>query len=120
MKQAGIRSFFTIKVNWSETNHIPSDLFWWEGLDGSRVLAHTFDNPMQGYNGFVRPDCHVPTWRNYREKALHPETLLCVGYGDGGGGPTPEMVGARKAAPRLPDATQGPLDARQGLLRTRP
>ena len=92
MAQAGIANFFTIKVNWSETNHLPSDLFWWEGLDGSRVLTHTFDNPMAGYNGFVRPDCHVPTWKNYREKALHGESLLTVGYGDGGGGPTPEMV----------------------------
>ncbi|WP_026784942.1 alpha-mannosidase [Pleomorphomonas koreensis] len=107
LKQAGIRSFFTIKVNWSETNRIPSDLFWWEGLDGSRVLAHTFDNPMQGYNGFVRPDCHVPTWRNFREKARHPETLLCVGYGDGGGGPTPEMLAREeqlRVFPTLPKA----------------
>ena len=31
--------FFTIKVTWSETNKFPHDLFWWEGLDGSRVLA---------------------------------------------------------------------------------
>lgn len=92
LAQAGISSFFTIKVNWSETNHIPSDLFWWEGLDGSRVLAHSFDNPMAGYNGSVRPDCLMPTWRNFREKALHPQTLLSVGYGDGGGGPTLEMI----------------------------
>lgn len=105
--QAGIRNFFTIKVNWSETNHIPSDLFWWEGLDGSRVLTHTFDNPMAGYNGFVRPDCLVPTWKNYREKASHPETLLTVGYGDGGGGPTPEMVEREaqlRVFPTLPKA----------------
>ena len=53
LQQAGIDSFFTIKVNWSETNKFPHDLFWWEGLDGSRVLAHTFDNPLGGYNGGV-------------------------------------------------------------------
>jgi alpha-mannosidase len=90
--QGGMKSFFTIKVNWSESNHIPSDLFWWEGLDGSRVLAHTFDNPMHGYNGFVQPDCFVPTWKNFRQKDRHDTTLLCVGYGDGGGGVTPEML----------------------------
>ena len=50
LSQAGIDSFFTIKVNWSETNTMPYDLFWWEGLDGSRVLAHTFNNPVGGYN----------------------------------------------------------------------
>ena len=92
LKQGGIDNFFTIKVNWSETNHIPADLFWWEGLDGSRVLTHTFDNPMHGYNGFVQPDCFVPTWQNFRGKTKHPTTLLAVGYGDGGGGVTPTMV----------------------------
>ncbi|OWK22922.1 hypothetical protein AJ87_38730 [Rhizobium yanglingense] len=92
LRQGGMNSFFTIKVNWSETNQFPADLFWWEGLDGSRVLAHTFDNPMQGYNGFVRPDCFVPTWKNFRQKDKHETTLLAVGYGDGGGGVTPEMI----------------------------
>ncbi|TCU29205.1 alpha-mannosidase [Rhizobium azibense] len=92
LRQGGMNSFFTIKVNWSETNRFPADLFWWEGLDGSRVLAHTFDNPMQGYNGFVRPDCFVPTWKNFRQKDKHETTLLAVGYGDGGGGVTPEMI----------------------------
>ncbi|MDL2408529.1 glycoside hydrolase family 38 C-terminal domain-containing protein [Rhizobium calliandrae] len=92
LRQGGIDSFFTIKVNWSETNKFPYDLFWWEGLDGSQVLAHTFDNPMQGYNGFVQPDCFMPTWKNFRAKTLHDTSLLAVGYGDGGGGVTPEMV----------------------------
>ncbi len=92
LRQGGIDSFFTIKVNWSETNKFPHDLFWWEGLDGSRVLAHTFDNPMEGYNGRVRADCHIPTWKNFRGKVHHPTSLLAVGFGDGGGGVTPEMV----------------------------
>ncbi|HVY19720.1 MAG TPA: glycoside hydrolase family 38 C-terminal domain-containing protein [Bauldia sp.] len=92
LNQGGINSFFTIKVNWSETNRFPYDLFWWEGLDGSRVLAHTFDNPMSGYNGFVHPGSILPTWRNFRGKIHHNTTLLAVGYGDGGGGPQPEMV----------------------------
>lgn len=92
LKQAGIRSFFTIKVNWSETNKFPADLFWWEGIDGSRVLAHTFENPVGGYNGAVSPEALLQTWKNFRGKAAHRETLLAVGYGDGGGGVTPEFV----------------------------
>ncbi|OLP57753.1 alpha-mannosidase [Xaviernesmea oryzae] len=105
--QGGMKSFFTIKVNWSETNRVPSDLFWWEGLDGSRVLAHSFDNPMEGYNGFVRPDCIVPTWKNFRQKDRHDTTLLCVGYGDGGGGPSPEMIVREeqlRVFPAIPEA----------------
>ena len=92
LRQGGIDSFFTIKVNWSETNRFPHDLFHWEGLDGSRVLAHTFDNPIQGYNGTIRADCVLPTWRNFRGKTLHDESLLAIGFGDGGGGVTPEML----------------------------
>jgi len=92
LRQGGIDCFFTIKVNWSETNKFPYDLFHWEGLDGSRVLTHTFENPVHGYNGILRPDCIHPTWKNFRGKTLHDESLLAVGYGDGGGGVNPEML----------------------------
>jgi alpha-mannosidase len=110
LKQGGIDSFFTIKVNWSETNRFPADLFWWQGLDGSQVLTHTFDNPMQGYNGFVQPDCYVPTWKNFRGKTQHDTSLLAVGYGDGGGGVTPEMVEREvqlRDFPAIPQARWG-------------
>jgi alpha-mannosidase len=103
---AGIHDFVTIKVNWSETNKLPHDLFWWEGLDGSRVLAHTFDNPERGYNGDPRPGAVIATWRNYRGKHTHPESLLSIGRGDGGGGPTEDMmqsVSALEAFPRVPE-----------------
>jgi alpha-mannosidase len=92
LRQAGVDSFLTIKVNWSETNRFPYDLFWWEGLGGARVLAHTFDNPLAGYNGFVKATGTGPTWTNFRQKDRHDETLLAVGYGDGGGGVTPGMI----------------------------
>ena len=92
LNQAGVTSFFTIKVNWSETNTMPYDLFWWEGLDGSRVLAHTFNNPVGGYNAETGARAIVETWKNYRGKYAFPESLLAFGYGDGGGGPTEEML----------------------------
>ncbi|MGD0641242.1 MAG: glycoside hydrolase family 38 C-terminal domain-containing protein [Roseiarcus sp.] len=113
MRQGGIDSFLTIKVNWSETNRFPHDLFWWEGLDGARVLAHTFDNPIGGYNGEVRPGSIAPTWANFRAKTRHPETLLAVGYGDGGGGPTPEWIDAEVSLrdfPALPRARWSRVD----------
>jgi alpha-mannosidase len=110
LRQGGIDSFFTIKVNWSETNKFPLDLFWWEGLDGSRVLAHTFDNPKGGYNGVLQPAATLATWRNFRGKALHPTSLLAIGYGDGGGGTTPEMIEREKQLrdfPALPKLRWG-------------
>ena len=98
LRGAGIEHFFTTKLYWSETNRFPYDFFWWEGLDGSRVLAHLFDNPgtgqpgLGGYNGDPEPRTTVDTWRNYRAKHLYPEGLLTIGYGDGGGGTTPDML----------------------------
>jgi alpha-mannosidase len=92
LRLAGVSHFFTIKVNWSETNKMPFDLFWWEGLDGSRVLGHTFDNPVGGYNAKTSPRAILETWRNFRGKSHYPESLLSFGFGDGGGGPTEEML----------------------------
>ncbi|MFN2490994.1 MAG: alpha-mannosidase [Actinomycetota bacterium] len=102
LRGAGIDGFVTIKVNWSESNRFPYDLFWWEGLDGSRVLAHTFDNPDRGYCGVVGPVAFLETWANYRGKHRHPESLLSVGYGDGGGGPTAEMIERRRELAGFP------------------
>ena len=108
LRQAGIENFFTIKLTWSETNRFPYDLFWWEGLDGSRVLAHMFDNPghddlgTSGYNGDPSPWAAVKTWRNFRGKQFHDESLLSIGYGDGGGGMTFEMAEWMREMPTLP------------------
>lgn len=92
LRGAGISGFFTHKLNWSETNRFPYDLFWWEGLDGSRVLAHGFNNPAGGYNGVLGPSAALGVWTNYQQKGAWPKSLLTVGHGDGAGGPTEEMV----------------------------
>lgn len=102
LQQAGVTSFFTIKVNWSETNKMPYDHFWWEGSDGSRVLAHTFDNPVGGYNAELGPEANINTWWNYRGKHRFPESLLAFGYGDGGGGPTEEMLDRQRQLADFP------------------
>jgi alpha-mannosidase len=110
---AGIRHFLTIKLSWSETNRFPHDLFLWEGLDGTRVLAHMFDNPEGGYNGRVSPRAALATWRGFGGREAHPESLLSVGYGDGGGGPTDEMIERARALdgfPALPAQRFGRVD----------
>ena len=92
LRGAGMTGFFTYKLNWSETNRFPHDLFLWEGIDGSCVVAHTFENPGVDYNGDIAPlDVHG-TWRNFGGKRYHPESLLSFGWGDGGGGPSEKML----------------------------
>ncbi len=92
LRGAGMTGFFTYKLNWSEANKFPHDLFLWEGLDGSRVVAHAFENPGTDYNGDVAPRDLLGTWRNFRGKRRHPESLFSFGWGDGGGGPTEQML----------------------------
>ncbi|MBF6595055.1 MAG: alpha-mannosidase [Thermaceae bacterium] len=92
LQQGGIPYFFTTKLNWNETNPFPYDLYHWEGLDGTRVIAHSFLNPHQGYNGHIEALDVGETWRNFKGKRYHDTSLLSVGWGDGGGGPTLEML----------------------------
>lgn len=92
LRQVGLPYFFTTKLNWNETNPFPYDLWQWEGLDGSRVLAHGFWNPNESYNGRLEALDLAGTWKNFKGKRYHDTSLLTFGYGDGGGGPSDLMM----------------------------
>ncbi len=102
LESAGINNFFTTKLNWNETSVFPYDLFLWEGLDGSKVLAHCFWNPSDSYNAVINPKSLIDTWQNFKGKHFKvwleqhkiPKSLLAFGYGDGGGGPSREHLEA--------------------------
>jgi alpha-mannosidase len=105
LRGTGIEGFFTCKLNWNEVNAFPYDLFRWEGIDGSQVTAHMSDNPGPDYNGIIRAFDLLGTWRNFKEKRRHPESLFSFGWGDGGGGPTEKMLESYarlKSFPALP------------------
>jgi alpha-mannosidase len=107
---AGIPFFFTHKLSWSERNPFPYNLYWWEGIDATRVLAHSFTNPETGYNARVTALEVGETWQNFLGKQIHDTTLLSFGYGDGGGGPSEEMLerySRLRACPGLPDLKMG-------------
>jgi alpha-mannosidase len=98
IKQAGLEYFFTIKIGWNQYNRMPYDTFWWQGLDGTRVLTHFSTTPEAGgygastYNSNATPAQVIGTWTNFQQKELHHNLLMAFGYGDGGGGPTREML----------------------------
>ncbi|MEF2278497.1 glycoside hydrolase family 38 C-terminal domain-containing protein [Deinococcus sp. YIM 134068] len=113
LADGGLPFFFTTKLNWNETNRFPHDLYRWEGLDGTRVLAHSFLNPSpgEGYNGSVVAHDLLSTWANFRGARRHGESLFTFGWGDGGGGPTPEMLERYERVrdfPGLPRLNQRP------------
>ena len=54
-------------------------------------------------------DAFVPTWKKFMGKTLHDTSLLAIGYGDGGGGTTPEMV-EREEQLRLTKETEAKIE----------
>jgi alpha-mannosidase len=119
IKQAGMEYFFTIKIGWSQYNRLPYDSFWWQGIDGTRVLTHFSTTPDEGehastYNANATPQQLLGTWTNFRQKDLGrgnktPPLLMAYGFGDGGGGPTREMlenIDAMEALPGMPQIQQ--------------
>ena len=113
LRGAGMEGFFTYKLNWSETNEFPYDLYEWEGIDGSTVIAHDFENPGQDYNGNITPHDIYGTWRNFEGKRHHPESLFSFGWGDGGGGPSEQMLenyARLKSFPAMPRLRMAHVD----------
>lgn len=90
MKLAGIEWFLTQKISWNTTNAFPHHTFWWEGIDGSRIFSHF--PPVDSYNGDLSGADIGHTERNFRDKGAANRSLVPFGYGDGGGGPTREML----------------------------
>ena len=98
IKQAGLKYFMTIKIGWSQYNRLPYDTFLWRGLDGTEILTHfstvkEFGSPYAStYNSMANPKEALGTWAAFQQKELHRDLLMAYGYGDGGGGPSREML----------------------------
>jgi alpha-mannosidase len=86
----GMRRFVTQKLSWNKTNRFPHHTFWWEGLDGTMVLTHF--PPVDTYNAELRPDELAHASANFAEHRWSRHSLVPYGHGDGGGGPTREML----------------------------
>lgn len=102
IQQAGMKYFITHKMSWNQYNHMPDQILWWQGIDGTKVLTH-FLTTIGGYGGELLPHATTyngmvdatelfSTWNNFRQKELHNELITAYGWGDGGGGPTREML----------------------------
>jgi hypothetical protein len=108
----GMHRFVTQKLSWNKQNTFPHSTFWWEGLDGSRVLTHF--PPVDTYNAEITPEEFGFSIANFKDHAWSVDSLMPFGHGDGGGGPTREMLErARRLAHIESRATLeiGPPDA---------
>ncbi|MFF5647034.1 alpha-mannosidase [Streptomyces collinus] len=97
-KLAGNEWFLTQKISWNQTNKFPHHTFWWEGIDGTRIFTHF--PPVDTYNARFSGEEMSRAVRNYSEKGGASRSLAPFGWGDGGGGPTREIM---ERARRLAD-----------------
>ena len=124
MKKCGIDYFMTTKLAWNQFNKIPYDTMMWRGIDGSEVLTHLIttlgvNQPIKDffttYNGMLHPDAIMGGWMRYQNKDINNDILISYGYGDGGGGPTREML---ETSIRMEKGVKGIPKVRQEFART--
>ncbi|MBQ9544591.1 MAG: alpha-mannosidase, partial [Clostridia bacterium] len=116
MKKSGITKFVTSKISWNDQNTMPFDSFLWRGIDGTEIFTH-FITSQKLSEGFERRSTYVAqgtpsmiagTYARYQQKYYNGEVTSTVGFGDGGGGTTPDDIEnirrMKKALPGMPTA----------------
>ena len=100
---AGCSYFLTQKLSWNDTNKPAHHTFMWEGIDGTGIFTHF--PPADTYNGNFSADEVVRSARHFKDHDASPRSLYLYGWGDGGGGPEPDMI---ESAHRLRDLAGAP------------
>ena len=89
-RRAGFDWFLTQKISWNDTTKFPHHSFMWEGIDGSRIFTHF--PPADTYAAWCKIQELDYAEKNFQDKDLADRSLLLFGFGDGGGGPTRNMM----------------------------
>ena len=89
MTKCGLTAFVTTKIDWSQFTAFPYSMFQWEGADGTKILAVM---PPLNYNGNPVPKDCIAQWSQFKQKEHVEELPFPFGWGDGGGGPTMNMI----------------------------
>ncbi len=99
--KSGINTFMTTKISWNMINKMPFDTFMWQGIGEESVLTYfiTAQNPGDDpdsigttYSAELHPAALYKSWQRYQQKDINSNILIAFGFGDGGGGPTYEML----------------------------
>jgi alpha-mannosidase len=88
--EGGSNWFLSQKLSWSDTNLFPHHSFLWEGIDGTQIFTHF--PPADTYNAMISPAELHKAESSFLEKGRANTSLLPFGWGNGGGGPTRDMV----------------------------
>ena len=101
LKKSNVDRFVTSKISWNETNRMPYDVFMWQGIDGTEIFsyfltAQNYDRSRNTtyttYVGTITPQMVKGTYERFQQKEYTDKACITYGFGDGGGGPTMDML----------------------------
>lgn len=110
MKGCGIRYFATQKMARAlkGCDVFPYNNFWWEGIDGTRILTHFYKKN----NARLDPLDLITRWEEDRVQQENMDTFIFpFGFGDGGGGATREMAEVAKRVKDLEGAPRTHMES---------
>ena len=111
LNKTGVEYFVSSKISLNDTNTLPYETFKWKGIDGSEIFtalltSQEYSVPAKRrtvYGGMLKPSWVKGSWERYQQKDYSKSTLFTFGWGDGGGGPTKEMLeNARRLEKGIP------------------
>jgi len=89
LKKSGMDYFVTTKLRWNDTNKFLKEIFNWNGIDGSSLIAY---RPGQDYPAGVDDPNKIKNVLDEPAKHEIKKGLLLYGKGDEGGGPTQTQI----------------------------
>lgn len=118
LKLSGQDSFMTIKISWSNRTVFPYNSFYWEGVDGTRILVHM--PPEGNYNSLAGPKALLNAKNGIKQSDPKDRLMMVYGVGDGGGGPSETTLERNRRTsnvPYLPKVKMGSAQAYFDQLR---
>jgi alpha-mannosidase len=89
--KSGIKYLVTKKPHWGRGNRYPNTTLRWSGNDGSEILVHVLPQA-RDYNGLMRPLDLAAAEKGFTENADFDQFVYSMGVGDGGGGPSENII----------------------------
>ena len=128
LRKSGVDWFVTSKISWNDVNTMPYDVFRWRGVDGTPINAYFLTAQEKGqtdafnkgttYVANTDPRMIAGSYNRFQQKELTRESMVTFGYGDGGGGPTWEMLEMlRRQKKGIPGLPKGQIDFAGNMLR---
>lgn len=128
LKKSGVDWFLTSKISWNDKNTMPYDVFSWKGVDGTPINSYFLTAQDKGrtdafnkgttYVANTNPKMVAGSYNRFQQKELTRESMVTFGFGDGGGGPTDDMLWmARRQTKGIPGLPKAKIEFAGNMLK---